>query len=158
MERLGPGRQFSQCLWKKTGEWHMLEGTIVSHVWLPPSQGRTASQLGQCQSAWGSLCARPHRRVFHRPLWTSEGLWLQCPSVLFLIEKAFSKPGCIVTYCVCVHGEHRPICSHRAREQASMCYFLEWDGMIVPANPQTHRSLGKQTFASLFYKTCVELT
>ena len=38
-----------------------------------------------------------------------------------------------------------------------MCYFLEGDEMIIPTNPQTHPSLGKQTFASLFYKIRIEL-
>lgn len=49
------------------------------------------------------------------------------------------------------------ICGHGARELASMCYFLEGDEMIIPTNPQTHPSLGKQTFASLFYKIRIEL-
>lgn len=49
------------------------------------------------------------------------------------------------------------ICGHGAREHASMCYFLEGDEMIIPTNPQTHPSLRKQTFASLFYKIRIEL-
>lgn len=81
----------------------------------------------------------------------------------FFIEKAFLKNGCTVTYCICgvaahIQREHQPICGNGARERASMCYFLESDEMIIPTNPQTHPSLGKQTLASLFYKSCIELT
>lgn len=67
-----------------------------------------------------------------------------------------------MTYYICgvasrIRREHQPMCDHGARERASMCYLLEGDEMIMPTNPQTHPSLGKQTFASLFYKIHTEL-
>lgn len=112
---------------------------------------------------WDSVCYKSQPTILSFPQ-TSDELWLRHSSMLFFYRKKFSKMlidfkndllylwGCLT------YSQGTPaICGHAAREHASMCYFLEGDEMIIPTNPQTHPSLGKQTFASLFYKICIEL-